>query len=52
MAEQVIYNTSDDFLYLKIPNEYECVYRKLLQDLSSLGVKGYRTIKAKLPIWE
>lgn len=45
MVEQVIYNTSDDFLYLKIPNEYECVYRKLLQDLSSLGVKGLRDCK-------
>lgn len=40
MEELIVYNTTDDFLYLKIPNEYSCVYDKLINDLSSLGLKG------------
>lgn len=27
-------------IYLEIPSEYECIYKKLLEDLSSIGVKG------------
>lgn len=45
MAEQILYDTTDDFLYLKIPNEYSCIYRKILQDLSSLGLKGLKNCK-------
>ena len=40
MEELIVYNTTNDFLYLKIPDEYSCVYNKLLNSLSSLGLKG------------
>lgn len=45
MEELIVYNTTDDFLYLKIPNEYSCVYDKLINDLSSLGLKGLTDCK-------
>lgn len=44
MGEQITYNTQE-YLYLKIPKEYSCVYRRLLQTLSSLGIKGLKDCK-------
>lgn len=45
MEEIIVYNTTNDFLYLKIPDEYSCIYDKLINDLSSIGLKGLTDCK-------
>lgn len=45
MQEQIVYNTSDDYTHFKVPNEYDCVYKKLLIDLSTIGIKGLKDCK-------
>lgn len=45
MQEQIVYNTADDYTHFKVPNEYDCVYKKLLIDLSTIGIKGLKDCK-------
>jgi hypothetical protein len=39
--EEVIYNTTNDFIYLRIPNEYDCIYQSILSKLATVGIKDF-----------
>lgn len=41
----IVYNTTKGYDYLSIPNEYYCIYTKLLQSLSNLGIDMIKDCK-------
>jgi hypothetical protein len=49
MGEVIVYDISNDFIYLKLPNEYDCVYKELIKALSNTGIKGLLSCNRKLP---
>ena len=49
MGEVIVYNISNDFIYLKLPNEYDCIYKELIKALSNTGIKGLLDCNKKLP---